>query len=115
MLPAKINTITVLISVPKSLLIPDSPNLIKSETKEAKIDDKIAKNKHFLDSFLFSTYFLSIIKIVPINIKTLDKTSMHIVNASPLLVVSSKKKIINRILVKTKLDLSIWGNFINIS
>lgn len=56
---------------------------------------------------MFSTYFLSIIKIVPINIKTLDKTSMHIVNASPLLVVSSKKKIINRMLVKTKLDLSI--------
>ena len=81
MLPAKINTITALISVPKSLLIPDNPNLIKSETKEAKIDDKIAKNNHFLDSFLFSTSFLSIIKIVPINIKTLDKTSMHIVNA----------------------------------
>ena len=103
---AKINTIIVLISVPKSDGLPFNPSFINNATKLANTADNIAYTNQALDNVPL-LFFLSIINMVPTNINNIDNPNIHIINILPPLVVSSKKNIKNNILVNTKLDLSI--------
>ncbi len=94
-----------LTKTPKSLGTVFSPAFTSIDTIEANTALKMAYTSHFLsvEPLIFS---LPAIKMVPTNIKIVDKISIVIVIGSPPLVVTSKKKIKNNRLVKTKLDLS---------
>ncbi len=109
--PAKTNTTTERIRVPKSDGIPLSPIFTNSETSPANTADSTAYTNHPFETFVLASVLPSII-IVPPSINDIDKNSMQIVRGSPPFVVSSKKKIKNRMLDKTKLDLSIGATLL---
>ena len=91
--------------VPKSLETPFNPILINRDTNDANIVDKMAKSRPYLDVLSCFACF-STMNRVPKNINNIDKSSIMIVTKSPCFVVSSKKKIINKIVVNMNPDLS---------